>query len=157
MVIKKAILNSRKQAIKKLVQAYAIADQTELINLLEKQYGIITNQAVISRDLRSLGISKRLRGNVTVYDLPQIDVVSEIMHYAVKSIVHNEVMIIVNTLSGTADLVGDFLDTQVYLEILGTLAGENVVFVIPRSIKKIAELVEQIAGRVKIKGQNGKI
>ncbi len=157
MAIKKTILASRKQAIEKLVQEHAIQDQAELIDLLEKNYGISTNQAVISRDLRSLGITKRLRGEQLVYDLPQIDVVNEIMHYAVKSIAHNEVMIVINTLSGTADLVGDFLDTQTDLEILGTLAGENVVFVMPSSIKKIKELAQQIAGRIKIKGLNGTV
>ena len=152
MVIKKAVLTSRKQAIEKLVQDHAIQDQAELLDLLEKQYGIMTNQAVVSRDLRSLGIVKRPRGDVLVYELPQIDVIGEIMHYAVKSIAHNEVMIVVNTLSGTADLIGDFLDAQADLPILGTLAGENVVFVMPRSIKNIETLTQQIAQRVKIKG-----
>lgn len=153
MVVKKTVLNNRKQAIAQLVQAHAIEDQAELITLLEQQYGIATNQAAISRDLRSLGISKRPRGSLSVYDLPQIDVVSEIMHYAVKSIVHNEVMVLVNTLSGTADVVGDFLDRQKDLAILGTLAGENVVFVMPRSIKDVEKLAQQIAQRIKIKGE----
>jgi len=152
MAIKKEVLVQRKQAIERLIQVNAISDQAELIDLLEKQYGISTNQAVISRDLRSLGIIKRPRGDLLVYELPQIDVIGEIMHYAVKSIAHNEVMIVVNTLSGTADLIGDFLDAQTDLAILGTLAGENVVFVMPCSIKNIEKLAQQIAQRVKIKG-----
>lgn len=142
----------RKALLAELVQNHAIEDQASLLRLLNEEYGISTNQAAVSRDLRSLGISKRLRGDKIVYELPQVDVVSEIMHYAIKSIVHNETMIIIHTVSGTADVVGDFLDHQKDLEILGTLAGENVVFVAPVSIKNIAKLFQQLSQRIKIKG-----
>lgn len=148
----KSKLSNRKQVLQDLVQNHAIEDQATLLELLKTEYGIVTNQAAISRDLRSLGISKRLRGNKIVYELPQVDVVSEIMHYAIKSMVHNETMIIINTVSGTADVVGDFLDNQKELEILGTLAGENVVFVVPVSIKNTEKLFQQISQRIKIRG-----
>jgi len=143
--------NKRKTVLAELVQNHAIEDQASLLELLKSEHGIFTNQAAISRDLRSMGISKRLRGNKIVYELPQVDVISEIMHYAIKSMVHNETMIIINTVSGTADVVGDFLDQQKDLEILGTLAGENVVFIVPVSIKNIEKLFQQLSQRIKIK------
>jgi transcriptional regulator of arginine metabolism len=144
-------LSKRKQAVQDLVKTQAITDQAELLDLLQTQYNIQTNQAAISRDLRSLGISKQVRQGQAVYELPQIDVVGEIMRYAVKSINYNEVMIIINTVSGTADVVGDFVDAQDDLPVLGTLAGENVVFVTPVSIKNIKELAAKLALRIKIK------
>ena len=144
-------LSKRKQAVQDLVKTQAITDQAELLDLLQTQYNIQTNQAAISRDLRSLGIFKQVRQGQAVYELPQIDVVGEIMRYAVKSINYNEVMIIINTVSGTADVVGDFVDAQDDLPVLGTLAGENVVFVTPVSIKNIKELAAKLALRIKIK------
>jgi transcriptional regulator of arginine metabolism len=151
MAIKKTRNNKRKTAIQELIGTYAIEDQTTLSDLLKKHYNIETNQAAISRDLRSLGISKQLRGNAMVYALATIDVVTEILRYTVKSIDHNETMIVITTVPGTADFVGDFLDAHHDEHILGTLAGENVIFVVPRSIKNIAELVQQLSRRVKLK------
>lgn len=147
----KKILSKRQKAVQALVKTQAITDQAELLDLLQKQYNIQTNQAAISRDLRSLGISKQVRQGQAVYELPQIDVISEIMRYAVKSINYNEAMVIINTVSGTADVVGDFIDAQDDLPVLGTLAGENVVFVAPVSIKNIKELTAKLALRIKIK------
>lgn len=151
MTIKKAKLTARKSAIQELIKAHAIEDQAALLELLKTKFGIETNQAAISRDLRSLGIAKRLRGDAMVYELPTVDVVTEILHYAVQSIDHNETLIVINTVPGTADFVGDFLDEQHDLNILATLAGENVVFVAPKSIKTIAELAEQLSQRIKRK------
>lgn len=144
-------LSKRQSAIQELIKTHAIEDQARLLELLRSNYGIHTNQAAISRDLRSLEISKRSRGDTMVYELPQIDIVTEILHYAVRSITHNETLIVINTITGTAAFVGDFLDAQKDLAILGTLAGENVVFVTPRSIKDIETLVQQLSQRIKIK------
>lgn len=142
----------RKLAIQELVKSHVINDQAKLIELLEKNYGIKTNQAVVSRDLRNLDISKRTHGEAIAYELPHIDVAQEILRYAIRSIEHNETTIIINTVAGTADFVGDFLDKQQDLDILGTLAGENVVFVAPRSIKTITELYQNLCKHFKVTG-----
>lgn len=142
----------RKTAIAELVKSHAIEDQAMLLDLLKKEYNIDTNQAAISRDIRKLGIHKRARGESMVYELPQTDAVTEILHYAVRSIAHNEAMIVIHTVPGTADLVGDFLDSQHNLAILATLAGENVVFIAPISTKHIEELAKQLSHTLKIKG-----
>ncbi|HRN78282.1 MAG TPA: hypothetical protein PLU71_03510 [Candidatus Dependentiae bacterium] len=148
---KKPKFNTRKNAIQELIKTYAIEDQTELLEFLKTKYNIETNQAAISRDLRKLGIAKRLRGDRMVYELPTINVVNEILYYAVKSIRHNETLIVINTVPGTAAFVGDFLDAQHNLPILGTLAGENVVLVIPQSTKHIESLEQQLTQFIKLK------
>jgi transcriptional regulator of arginine metabolism len=148
---KKIQLNVRQQAIQDLVKTHAIEDQGMLLELLKKEYKIETNQAVISRDLRSLGIFKRVRHGALVYELPQIDVMAEVLNYAVQSVERNETMIIIKTLPGTAGFVAEFLDTQDDFDLLGTLAGENTIFVVPRSIKTIEDLFQTICERFKIK------
>ncbi len=149
--MKKSLINKRQTAIQELVKTHLIEDQTALIELLQKQYGISTNQAAISRDLRKLGINKRVHEGTAAYELPRIDIVSEILRYAVVSVRRNESMIVINTVEGTAAFVADYLDTQHDLAILGTLAGENIVFVSPQSIKDIEELYNKLCHRIKVK------
>ena len=53
-------------------------------------------------------------------------------------------MIIVKTLPGLADYVGDYLDGQENSGILATLAGENVVFITPWSVQNIEHAFQQV-------------
>jgi transcriptional regulator of arginine metabolism len=147
-MVKQGKLSKRQIALQELVATHDIQDQAMFIELLHAKHGISTNQAVISRDLRKLGIHKRLRGTVMVYDVPQVDVMNEILRYALQSVHHNENMIVIKTVAGTAALVADYLDAQHDLAILATLAGENVVFVVPVSAKNIETLFLGISHRM---------
>jgi transcriptional regulator of arginine metabolism len=149
-MLKKRAL-ARKDAIKLLVKTYDIEDQQDLIDLLEQHYDITTNQAAISRDLRHLGIYKRKHGDKMVYTLPEIDIVAEVMRYALVSIEHNEQLIVIKTMPGATGVVSDYLDTQEDLNILGTLAGENTILVVPRTIATIERDIKKIAERLNIK------
>ena len=57
---------------------------------------------------------------------------------------HNNSLIVVKTLPGFADVVGDFLDESKDLEILGTISGENTVFVAPKKEKDIKKVFAHI-------------
>ena len=149
--MEKTRFNKRQTAILELVKTHTIEDQTGLIELLQKEFGIETNQAAISRDLRKLGIHKRAHEGTMVYELPHIDIMSEILRYAVVSIRHNEALIVITTVGGTAAFVGDYLDAQTDLNILGTLAGENMVFITPTSMKNIEDLYNKLCHRLKVK------
>ncbi len=115
-----------------------------LVDLLQKNYSIATNQSIISRDLRELNVSKRKLKDTLIYELQDLDVQKEILRLGVLDIVHNEATIIVKTLPGLAAFVGDYLDLLEDDTVLATLAGENVVFVTPVSIKKIQQIFIRI-------------
>lgn len=129
----------RQQAIRSLIGARKIADQQSLLELLDKEYNIQTSQAVISRDLRSLGVVKKSVNGQIMYDNVD-DPSKDLLRKAIISIAHNEALIVVTTLAGCAAFVGDYIDAHKHLGILGTLAGENVVFVTPVSIRDIDQL-----------------
>lgn len=129
----------RQQAIRSLIGARKIADQQSLLELLDKEYNIQTSQAVISRDLRSLGVVKKTVNGQVMYDNVD-DPSKDLLRKAIISIAHNEALIVVTTLAGCAAFVGDYIDAHKHLGILGTLAGENVVFVTPISIRDIDQL-----------------
>lgn len=142
---------NRRQAIKELVTEKSISDQNQIVDLLKNKYGIETNQAVVSRDLRKLGVIKKMLNGVMVYEVEEIDVQAEIFRLALAGIDHNEAMIVIKTHPGLAAFVGDHLDQCHDLEILGCLAGENVVFVIPKTIKNLSKTVEAICRKFQIK------
>lgn len=142
---------SRRDAIKELIKAHAVEDQTVLIELLNKYYNIETNQPAISRDLHELGVKKGMVDGRLIYELPESNTEAELLKLAIVDVVHNETMIIVKTINGLASFVGDFLDRQVDIGVLGTLAGENMVFVAPVQGHSIDDVYSRVCQSLYIK------
>ena len=134
----------RQEAIKELIKSHPIEDQETLVELIKKKYGIETNQSIVSRDLRQMGVSKHLVNNRMIYELKEYDASREILRLAIIEVDHNETMVVIKTLPGLADFVGDYLDMQEELPILGNIAGENTLFVAPRAKTSIFSLYKQI-------------
>lgn len=142
---------SRQKAIKELINKRAISDQNQLVELLSEQYDIKTNQAVVSRDLRKLGVTKKLIKGTLSYEVPDVDITIEILRLALIDISYNESMIVIKTQPALADFVGDFIDNQCDLDALGCLSGENIVFVSPISTKNIHKTYEQLCEKLHFK------
>ena len=134
----------RKNAIKELIQSHPIEDQQTLVELIKKKYGIETNQSIVSRDLRQLGVGKHVVNNKTIYELKQHDASREILRLAIVDIEHNESIIVIKTLPGLAAFVGDYIDMHDELPILGNIAGENTIFICPAAKTAISHLFSQI-------------
>ena len=132
----------RLRAIRELIQKYPIEDQIELVDKLQKLYGIDTTQSIISRDLRVLNIGKRSDQGRMIYDVLDKDVQSDILRNAIIDITYNETLIVIKTMPALADFAAEYIDQQEWPEVLGTMAGENSVFVVPASVKRIKELYE---------------
>lgn len=141
----------RQQQIKKLITEKSISDQNQIVDLLREKYGIETNQTVVSRDLRKLGVIKKMLNGVMVYEMSKIDIQTEILRLALVDIEHNEAMIVIKTQPGLAAFVGDRLDQCNDLNILGCLAGENVVFIAPKKISELVDTFNAICKKFQIK------
>jgi len=48
----------------------------------------------------------------------------------------NESLIVIHTIPGAAHTVGEFVDLQQNRDIIGTVAGDNTLLVIPASMAK---------------------
>ena len=141
---RKNVIISRRDAVKQLIKTHEVEDQATLIKLMNKYYGIETNQPAISRDLHELSVRKGMVDGKLIYEVPDSNVEHELLKLAITDIVHNESMIVVKTLNGLAAFVGDVLDRHQELGLLGTLAGENVVFVSPSSANRIEEIFDTV-------------
>lgn len=147
----------RLEAINELITRFPVEDQEQLVNLLKRHYKIETNQSIVSRDLRELGVIKRVRDKLLVYEPVEVETTKEILYRAILDIEFNETTIVVHTLGGLADFVGDYLDTQESDELLGTLSGENIVLVIPKSVKNIAATYNTVCKLLHYKKQGSKL
>lgn len=135
----------RREAIKSLIKSQAIENQTMLVDLLKEKYDIATNQSIVSRDLQDLGVSKKKYKDIMVYELFEGDPNKEIFQRGLVNIEHNEVMILIIVLPGLAGFVSEHLDmVRETVDVLGTIAGENMIFVMPKSIKTIEETNKKV-------------
>ena len=62
----------------------------------------------------------------------------------VTAVEHNEVMIVIRTLVGRAPVVGVELDALRHPDVLGTVAGDDTVLVVPASTKRMDALVNAL-------------
>jgi transcriptional regulator of arginine metabolism len=137
-------------AIKEIVSSYDIRNQEELRRELRKR-GIDVTQATLSRDLRDLGVGRGVGSQGLKYILQpeaEVKILRPVVGAEVLSIVANENMIVVRTLPGCANSVGEYVDVQNHPEILGTLAGDNAVLVIPESQQNVEELVHFLKAKL---------
>ncbi len=118
--------------------------QAQLVEALAER-GIPTTQSTISRDLKLLGAQRRVRDDGSfVYRLESAGR-TNFPAGMVLSVDHNETMIVIRTRIGRAPAVGIELDGLRHPDILGTIAGDDTVLVIPRSVARVSELAGTIS------------
>ncbi len=136
----------RQRKIRELVESREVGGQLELLGLL-KAAGIRVAQATLSRDFAELGIVRKRSGQGYRLELPEAsseEIIRELVGMEVLSVASNETSIIIRTLPGRAHGVASFLDRLRGSAILGTIAGDDTVLVIPASVAKISEVKSYI-------------
>lgn len=132
--------------IKDLIRKESFSTQTSLVKAL-KQQGIETKQSTVSRVLQRIGAVKRMNSNGKIgYRIVTHDFTGTAAYNngLVHDIRHNEVMVILNTRSGSAGHVAQYLDEQALPEVMGTLAGDNCILVMPVSAEKTKTLAARL-------------
>lgn len=138
--------NERHLALKEVITSRQIGTQDELVRAL-KQSGFAVTQATLSRDMKELRIARVNGPEGAHYALTPEAEEKRLQPYLaieIETISFNESLIVVKTLPGRAQGVAEILDSFHHPDILGTLAGDNTVFVTPRSTKKISRLVREL-------------
>jgi transcriptional regulator of arginine metabolism len=135
-------------ALKTLLISRKANTQEDLCEALN-QLGYEVNQTKISRLLRKMGAVKVLdsQGKI-VYSLPREPSPPSLDTPLRELIVHiaaNETMIVIFTSPGSASLVARLLDyQQTSIGILGTIAGDDTILIIPQSIKDIQTVTKKL-------------
>src|SRR5436190_24248657 len=118
----------RQKKILNLIRARPIGTQ-ELVRAHLEKAGVSATQSSVSRDLDELGIVKH-HGR---YALPQAN--GDATRGLLSLDVAGEVLIVAKCLPGRASAVAVEIDDAAIPEIVGTLAGEDAIFVAVRDAK----------------------
>ncbi len=135
--------HSRQFAIKQIITHQVIGSQEELCNALVKANFEVT-QATLSRDLKELGIARVNTAEGVRYILhteSEERRLTPFIGYEIEKMDANESLVVVKTLPGRAQGVAEIIDSLHHPLILGTLAGDNTIFVTPSSVEKIGEVL----------------
>lgn len=129
-------VSERLNALKKILESGKNSTQEELRDMLEAK-GHDVNQSTISRDLKKIGALKGTdhKGR-TIYRLSESSTetssfANQSMSDLILNIAHNDSMIVIQTSPGSASLVARRLDMDRPAGILGTIAGDDTIFVAP--------------------------
>ncbi len=146
-------IRARRTHIRQLIASRRIATQEDLRSLLADR-GYDVTQATLSRDLAQLGARRAAEpGGGTYYELSDAPLVRAIplIEELVRTIDDNGTLVVVHTTSGAAQVVAGALDRAKLPEVLGTIAGDDAIFVAPArgvsTTKLIRKLREHIAAR----------
>jgi transcriptional regulator of arginine metabolism len=126
----------RQKRILNLIRARPIGTQEALREYLER-VGVPATQSSVSRDLEELGVIKH-HGR---YALPQVNGDTRGL---VSLDVAGEVLIIAKCLPGRASAVAVEIDDAAISEIVGTLAGEDTIFIAVRDQKSQRAVMKKI-------------
>ena len=125
--------DSRRDAIREILSGRPIANQGQLLRRLGAR-GIRASQATLSRDMAMLGVRRAVGPDGPRYlvdgnggALP-LDPIRRL----VDGVESNGALVIVRTKSSAAATVARALDEAGLTEVMGTLAGDDTVFVAPR-------------------------
>jgi len=144
---------TRQQAILDLVTRQRIPSQAALADEL-KQLGFDVTQATLSRDIAELNLVKSKEGYARAQDAgsasipPVPDPLGTFRRLVVK-VDEAQNLIVVRTSPGGAQPVGIAIDEGRFEQVVGTVAGDDTVLIITRSVedaqsfkKKLMELLD---------------
>ncbi len=143
--------NARHGRILEILRKRPIASQEELSSVL-KQEDVVVTQSTLSRDIRDLGLVK-VRGSYRISGEQQSAPPDEVLRRAFEQfVVRTGVsgnIVMIRTSPGNAHSIAVVLDAAQWPEVMGTVAGDDTVFVLLRSgrfgkkvLGKIRELSE---------------
>ncbi len=140
---------SRQEAIRRIIRAHEVSTQDELGQLLARE-GFDVTQATLSRDLAQLGAMRvSLPEGGTVYgleDAPPPTSEARLLELAemILSMDDNDMLVVLRTRPGSAPLVASAIDQARLPESLGTIAGDDTIFVAPTRGKSTRTLTKKL-------------
>ena len=141
---------ARHEKIKELIQQYDIDTQEELASRLNEA-GFKVTQATVSRDIRALKMMKVTGKDgksryVILQELPTEmgEKYTRVLHDALLTIDQGQNILVIRTVPGTARGVAAALDALNWEEILGSIAGDDTVMCVARTLEEASSVAERL-------------
>jgi transcriptional regulator of arginine metabolism len=128
---------ARQQAIGDVVRGQRVHTQQELVAALHEK-GYRATQATVSRDISEMGLVKVRREGASVYALPSSEAAAEVSGEQRLSGLLRELpvelrasgtLLVIRAVPGTAHAIAAALDRARWPDVLGTIAGDDTLFV----------------------------
>ncbi|MGN0777681.1 MAG: arginine repressor [Aristaeellaceae bacterium] len=145
----------RQMAILDIIGKKDVETQEELAEALRSR-GMKVTQATVSRDIKELRLLKVLTPS-GAYKYATADNAENglserfirMLSESLLSVAASNNLIVVKTLSGSANVAAEALDSLHWPEILGSLAGDNTILLIIRAESNTADVVRRIQEMIK--------
>ena len=134
---------------KSLLNKEHLSSQSEIVDaLIEAGFDHI-NQSKVSRMLSKSGaVRTRNATGEMVYCLPAelgMPTAKSPLKQLVLDIEHNDVMVIIRTSPGAAQLIARLLDSLSKSDgVLGTIAGDDTIFIAPTDVTQIKQTINKL-------------
>ena len=145
----------RQVTILDIIEKNDIETQEELADALRLR-GIQVTQATVSRDIKELRLLKVLTplgsykyATADKAENGLTDRFIRMLAESVLSVASSANMIVIKTLSGSASVAAEALDSFHWAEVLGTIAGDNTIFMVVRSEAEVQVVVQRIQDMMK--------
>jgi transcriptional regulator of arginine metabolism len=146
-----ALQTERRNAILRILRGSPVRKQDELVRLLRSQGHDVT-QSSVSRDLRDLGVLKAA-GRY----LPPDDVNArthgdfDTLRTFVRSVATaGTSLTVIRTTVGAAQTVAAAIDRAEWPEVVGTISGDDTIFLATDSARAQAQVVERVRGLFRV-------
>lgn len=144
--------NERQAKILEIIKAEPIETQEQLQQALSEM-GIACTQATISRDIKQLHLIKEPIGqgkyryaiSIQRKRLNIADKLRTIFRESIVGVDHAQNIVVLKTMSGLASAAATALDSMRINSVVGSLAGDDTVFLITRDTDSARELCGEIA------------
>ena len=147
---------ARHAKILELIETYEIETQDELAQKLCEE-GFNVTQATVSRDIREMKLTKiatekgrQKYAVISSHDSEVTERMTRVFREAVVKMDYAQNMIVIKTLSGMGMAVAVAMDNMQNPEILGTIAGDDTIFMLCRTSDEahgVAEALNRMIGR----------
>lgn len=145
-----AVKARRQRLILSLVESVQIRTHGDLAAQLSDR-GIGVSQGTLSRDLRELGIVKTSDGYAAPDRIDQSSRVQQRLSQAVSQFLVQlntaQNLVVLRTNPGGASALAQFLDAAHWPEIVGTIAGDDTIFVATKdgpTARRVREMLEAL-------------
>lgn len=132
-----------------LIKEHAVSTQEELLELLQRD-GFDVTQATVSRDIKELRLIKTADAS-GVYRYKQLEdgqaaapKFAGIFADSVVSVVSAVNDVVVRCYAGMANAACAAIDSMEFPEVVGTLAGDDTIFIIAKSEQAAKSLVRKL-------------
>ncbi|ADV68734.1 arginine repressor [Deinococcus maricopensis] len=141
----------RQKRIQEIIARESISTQSELVERLNAE-GVRVTQATVSRDINELRLVRLPIGKSKHrYSLAQVTTETDVMDELarlfrtfVTDIDRGENLLVVKTAEGHANGVAFFLDKLRRDDIVGTLAGQDTIMIVARTVAEGEALLEEL-------------